>query len=115
MKAFGEWHAVNHPDMPVVENVGFLVEDEVFYPGDSFTVPDASVGTLLVPTGAPWLKLAETIAYLREINPARGFSTHDGLYNDSGLGLIDNWLRIEAERAGTDIRRLKPGESVTLG
>ncbi|MFI6323978.1 MBL fold metallo-hydrolase [Nonomuraea sp. NPDC050556] len=111
VKAFGEWHAANHPDMPVVENVGFLVEDEVFYPGDSFTVPDARVGTLLVPTGAPWLRLAETIAYLREIKPARAFSTHDGLYNESGLGLIDNWLRMESEKQGTDIRRLKSGES----
>ncbi|MEV0585646.1 MBL fold metallo-hydrolase [Nonomuraea sp. NPDC050310] len=114
VRVFGEWHAANHPDVPAVDNVGFLVEEEVFYPGDAFTVPEASVGTLLAPTGAPWLRLAETIGYLREVKPARAYSTHDALYNDTGLGLVDNWLRMEAERQGTDIRRLATGESVTL-
>lgn len=114
VKVFGEWHAVNHPDIPVVENVGFFVDEEVFYPGDALTVPPAPVGTLLVPTGAPWLKLGEMIAYLREVRPGRAYSTHDGLYNEAGLGLVDNWLKMEAEKQGTDITRLKPTESTTL-
>jgi L-ascorbate metabolism protein UlaG (beta-lactamase superfamily) len=114
VRAFGEWHAKNHPDVPVVQNVGFLVDDEVFYPGDALTVPEAEVPTLLVPTGGPWLKLGEMIAYLREVRPARAYSTHDGLYNDVGLGLVDNWLQGEAEEQKADIRRLTVGESVTL-
>ena len=39
VKVFGEWHAKNHPDVPIVQNVGFMVDDEVFYPGDALTVP----------------------------------------------------------------------------
>ncbi|WP_188191584.1 MBL fold metallo-hydrolase [Nonomuraea sp. SYSU D8015] len=115
VKAFGEWHAKNHPDVPVVQNVGFLVDDEVFYPGDALTVPDVEVPTLLVPTGAPWLKLMEMMEYLRTVRPARAYSTHDALYSDLGLGIIDNWLRDEAEKQKADIRRLPVGESVTLG
>ncbi|MCK2212803.1 MBL fold metallo-hydrolase [Actinomadura sp. ATCC 31491] len=114
VRAFGEWHAANHPDVPIVQNVGFLVEDEVFYPGDSFTVPEAEVGTLLVPTGAPWLKLPEVVEYLRTVRPARAYSTHDALYGDIGLALVDNWLKMEADKQGADIRRLAVGESVTL-
>ncbi|MET9339589.1 MULTISPECIES: MBL fold metallo-hydrolase [unclassified Nonomuraea] len=114
MKVFGEWHAANHPDLPVVDNVGFLVDGEVFYPGDAFTVPPVPVGTLLVPTGAPWLKLAEVIEYLRTVKPARAYSTHDALYSEAGLGLVDNWLRMEAEKQGADIRRLAVGDSATL-
>ncbi|WP_043618505.1 MBL fold metallo-hydrolase [Nonomuraea candida] len=114
VRAFGEWHAANHPDMPIVQNVGFLLDDEVFYPGDALTVPQAEVGTLLVPTGAPWLRLSEMVEYLRTIRPARAYSTHDILYSEIGLGLVDNWLRLEAERQGADIRRLKIGESTTL-
>ncbi|WP_157250817.1 MBL fold metallo-hydrolase [Nonomuraea typhae] len=115
VRAFGEWHATNHPDVPIANNVGFLVDEEVFYPGDALTVPEAEFGTLLVPTGAPWLKLAEMVEYLRTIRPARAYSTHDGLYNEVGLGLVDNWLKMEADKQGADIRRLPIGASVTLG
>ncbi|MGN9839065.1 MBL fold metallo-hydrolase [Nonomuraea sp. H19] len=114
VKAFGEWHAKNHPDVPIVQNVGFLLDDELFYPGDALTVPDVEVPTLLVPTGAPWLKLMEMVEYLRTIRPARAFSTHDGLYSEVGLGLVDNWLKMESDKQGADIRRLKVGESATL-
>lgn len=114
VEVFGEWHAPNHPDMPVPQNVGFLVDGEVFYPGDALTVPEAEVPTLLVPTNAPWLRLPETVDYLRTIRPERAFSTHDGLLNDFGLSLVDNWLRLESDKQKADIRRLAVGESVTL-
>jgi L-ascorbate metabolism protein UlaG (beta-lactamase superfamily) len=114
VKVFGEWHAANHPDMPIVDNVGFLLDEEVFYPGDAFTVPDASVGTLMVPTGAPWLKMSEVIGYLRTVKPARAYSTHDALYSEAGLGLVDGWLQMESEKQGADIRRIAVGDSITL-
>lgn len=114
VRAFGEWHAANHPDLPIVNNVGFLVDDEVFYPGDAFTVPDVTVPTLLVPTGAPWLRLAEVVEYLRTVRPARAYSTHDGIYSEQGLKLVDAWLGMESEHQGADIRRLPVGTTVTL-
>ena len=45
----GQHHAVIVPEIPVVRNVGFRVDGEVFHPGDSFTVPAERVGTILVP------------------------------------------------------------------
>lgn len=115
VRVFGEWHAKNHPDMPIVQNVGFLLDDEVFYPGDALTVPDVEVPTLLVPTNAPWLKGMEMVEYLRTIRPARAYSTHDGLLNDAGLSIVDGWLKHESDEQGADMRRLAAGESVTLG
>ncbi|TDD03499.1 MBL fold metallo-hydrolase [Nonomuraea diastatica] len=114
VKVFGEWHAKNHPDVPIVQNVGFLLDDELFYPGDALTVPGVEVPTLLVPTNAPWLKLMEMVGYLREVRPGRAFSTHDGLLNDIGLTLVDNWLKLESDKQGAEMRRMKVGESVTL-
>ncbi|MEV0199353.1 MBL fold metallo-hydrolase [Nonomuraea sp. NPDC050691] len=115
VRTFGEWHAANHPDMPIVQNVGFMIEDEVFYPGDALTVPGVEVPTLLVPTTAPWLRLPEVVEYLRTIRPARAYSTHDALYNEVGLGLLDTWLELEADKQGADIRRIPVGGSVDLG
>ncbi|MER7504157.1 MBL fold metallo-hydrolase [Nonomuraea pusilla] len=114
VKVFGEWHAKNHPDVPVVQNVGFMVDDEVFYPGDALTVPGVDVPTLLVPTNAPWMKLLEMVEYLRAVRPARAYSTHDGLLNDVGLTLVDNYLRMESDKQGAEMRRLAPGDSVEL-
>ncbi|MDA0638057.1 MBL fold metallo-hydrolase [Nonomuraea sp. MCN248] len=111
---FGEWHAKNHPDLAIVHNVGFMLDGGLFYPGDALTVPDAEVETLLVPTNAPWLKLVEMVEYLRAVRPARAFSTHDGLLNDLGLGLVDTWLRAESEKQGAEMRRIPVGESVEL-
>ncbi|MEU8382587.1 MBL fold metallo-hydrolase [Streptosporangium sp. NPDC048865] len=114
VRAVGEWHAPNHPDLPIVRNVGFLVDEEVFYPGDAFTPPGVEVPTLMVPTNAPWMKASDMVGYLRQVRPARAFSTHDGLLNDIGLRLVDMWLEMESDRQKADMRRLTPGESVTL-
>jgi L-ascorbate metabolism protein UlaG (beta-lactamase superfamily) len=114
VKVVGEWHAVNHPDMPIVQNVGYMIDEQLFYPGDALTAPRVEVPVLLVPTNAPWLKLPEMVEYLRQVRPGRAFSTHDGLLNDIGLGLVDNWLKMEGDKQGVEMARLKPGESVTL-
>ncbi|GGO64965.1 MBL fold metallo-hydrolase [Nonomuraea cavernae] len=114
VRVYGEWHAKNHPDMSIVQNIGFMFDDEVFYPGDALTVPDRRVPTLLVPTNAPWLKLLEMVDYLRTIRPGRAFSTHDGLLNDIGLSLVDTWLKLESDHQRADMRRLAVGDSITL-
>jgi L-ascorbate metabolism protein UlaG (beta-lactamase superfamily) len=110
----GYKHEIVHPDVPPVDNIGFLVDGEVFHPGDAFTIPEAEVPTLCLPTNAPWMKAPEMFAYVREIRPRRAYSVHDGLLNEFGLGLIDAMLSGEAKRTDADIRRLRGGESVDL-
>ncbi|WP_433390511.1 MBL fold metallo-hydrolase [Micromonospora sp. KLBMP9576] len=108
----GEKHHLSHPDVPPVDNVGFLIDAEVLHPGDALTVVDAP--TLLLPGQAPWLTVPDMIGYLRRMAPRRAYAIHDGLLNEWGLKVLDDVLAMEATRAGADIRRLRPGESVTL-
>ena len=110
----GEWHAVIHPDIPRVRNVGFLVEDTVFHPGDALTVPEVAVPTLLLPAHAPWSKLAELIDYLRELRADRAFAVHDALLSDIGLGGVARLLGEGGPGQPTPYTRLSPGESVEL-
>ncbi|WP_214409538.1 MBL fold metallo-hydrolase [Sphaerisporangium fuscum] len=110
----GRDHARIAFDVPVVQNIGFLVDGEVFHPGDAFTVPGQPVGTLLTPTGGPWMKAAEMVDYLREVAPERAYSIHDGLANDIGLMLVDSTLARRGEAQHADFRRLRTGESVVL-
>jgi L-ascorbate metabolism protein UlaG (beta-lactamase superfamily) len=112
VRVVGEKHHPSHPDVPPVDNVGFLVDGEVFHPGDALTVVDAP--TLLVPGQAPWMTVPDLIGHLRRTAPRRGYAIHDGLLNDWGLQVLDGVLRMEGERLDADIRRLLPGERVRL-
>jgi L-ascorbate metabolism protein UlaG (beta-lactamase superfamily) len=61
VQVHGEWHAVIHPDIPRITNIGFLVDGALFHPGDALTVPDRPVDTLMLPVHAPWNKISEVI------------------------------------------------------
>src|SRR5579859_3443068 len=71
---YGVDHALIHTDIPLVVNTGFLVDGDLFHPGDSFTIPEDPVNTLLVPVTAPWLKWAEFVEYFRAVSPRQGYA-----------------------------------------
>jgi L-ascorbate metabolism protein UlaG (beta-lactamase superfamily) len=75
----GSQHAVIHPDIPRIPNVGYLVGERFFTPGDALTVPEADVEVLGLPTAAPWLKLSEAVDLLRAIAPRLAFPVHDAV------------------------------------
>ncbi|MGX5656425.1 MBL fold metallo-hydrolase [Geodermatophilus nigrescens] len=114
VQVHGEWHAVIHPELPRVRNVGFLVAGRVFHPGDAFTVPDTPVPALLLPLHAPWSKTAEVVDYVRAVGAERAFAVHDGLLNDTGLGVVAGLLGERGPGTPTPYARLAPGESVGL-
>jgi L-ascorbate metabolism protein UlaG (beta-lactamase superfamily) len=75
----GREHAVIHPEIPVVPNVGYLVGGRVFHPGDQLTVPDRPVEVLAIPAVAPWLKIGEAVDYLRAVAPRVAIPVHDAI------------------------------------
>ena len=111
---YGVDHALIHQDIPLVVNTGFLVEGELFHPGDSFTVPEDPVNTLLLPISAPWLKAGDMIDYFRAVAPTRGYALHDGLLNEAGLGLMTRMMSVAAAPSGASVARLDPGTSLEL-
>jgi L-ascorbate metabolism protein UlaG (beta-lactamase superfamily) len=111
---YGRDHALIHRDIAIVANTGFAVDGQVFHPGDSLTVPEDPIPTLLIPGNAPWLKVGEMIDYGRAVAPQRGYVIHDALLNASGLGLMERLLGLAAGPAGGTFTRLEPGTSVEL-
>ncbi|MFE5405615.1 MBL fold metallo-hydrolase [Streptomyces sp. NPDC056580] len=112
VQAHGELHAVIHPDIPRVANVGYLIDGgRVFHPGDALTVPDRPVDTLLLPVMAPWNKIAEVIDYVREVAPHRVLDVHDALLTDLARPIYDGHI---GSLGGADHRRLAPGASAEL-
>ncbi|MFD3744018.1 MBL fold metallo-hydrolase [Nocardia sp. NPDC058633] len=65
----GGEHACVHSALPTSDNVGYLIDDAVFHPGDAFDEIATPVDVLLLPIGGPWMKIGEGIDYLRSIAP----------------------------------------------
>ncbi|GGL91262.1 MULTISPECIES: MBL fold metallo-hydrolase [Micromonospora] len=106
VRAYGGRHALIHPDIPVVDNLGYLLDGTVYHPGDSLVVPDVPVETLFAPIHAPWSKFSEVLDFIRAVAPRRALALHDGLLNDNGLTVLNRQF---TALSNCEYQRLAPG------
>lgn len=115
LRFFGGDHAVIHESLPPVQNVGVLVNGILYYPGDSYAVPDGvEVDTLAAPAGAPWLKIGEAMDFVLAVKPRRAFGVHDMTLSALGLGMHRQRLRWATEQHGGEFFELNPGDTLEL-
>lgn len=108
----GGQHAVIHPDIPVIDNIGLVVDHGGFYhPGDSFHVPEQRIDVLGVPTGAPWLKLSEAVDFLRAVSPRVAVPIHEAVLASPAMhyGMFE-----QLGPQGTDLAVLDRAEATSL-
>ncbi len=114
IRVYGTDHAVIHPDLPIVPNVGFAIDGKLFHPGDAFTIPGEPIDTLLLPISAPWLKASEVFDYARAVGPQMSYAIHDEVLNANGIALMGS-LAGALLGAGTGgYTRLVPGSTVDI-
>ncbi|MCC9196059.1 MBL fold metallo-hydrolase [Arthrobacter sp. zg-Y820] len=115
VQSFGGQHALIHSLVPVVANVGYLIDGTLYHPGDSFVVPNGlTVRTLLVPIHAPWSKVGEVIDFVIACGAERAYPIHDALLNENGLNVAEGHVTRFGELYGTVYRHLSAGESVEV-
>jgi L-ascorbate metabolism protein UlaG (beta-lactamase superfamily) len=115
VRTFGGQHALIHPLIRTVDNIGYLVDDTVYHPGDSLVVPHGlSAPVLLAPIHAPWNKMAEVIDFVVSVRPERVFQIHDALLSQNGFGVLEKQLTAFAGKYGVEYRHLAPRERVLL-
>ena len=107
LEFFGGTHATIHSDMPPVANLGVMINDTLYYPGESFTLPGRPVAVLALPVAAPWMKVSEAIDFVRTVKPDRAFPTHDAILSDTGKGLPDRLIPALTEAMGIRYERLR--------
>ena len=112
VRAVGGRHAVIHPEIPVIDNISYLVGDgdhpaRLMHPGDALFVPDEPVDVLANPAAAPWMKISEAIDYLRAVAPAHAVPIHQGVVATEARGLYYSRF---TEMTSTDFQVL-PEES----
>lgn len=86
VEVFGGRHAVIHADIPVIDNIGYLIGGRLAHPGDSLVIPDRAVEVLALPVMAPWMAVKEAVDYLRAVAPRQAIPIHEGwLANPAAL------------------------------
>lgn len=101
LELFGGTHATIHEAYPVPANLGVLINDLLYYPGDSLYIPAGrSIDTLALPVAAPWLKTSEVIDFLLAIRPRAAFPTHDAILSTVGKDLVDRLIGHSAQTNG---------------
>ncbi|WP_407554198.1 MBL fold metallo-hydrolase [Streptomyces sp. Pv4-95] len=109
VRAVGGRHAVIYGGQPDCANLGYVVDDAIYHPGDSLHVPEQPVETLLVPVQGSWMKTSEAIDFVKAVDPRRAFAIHDAQINERGLSSVNGWLTEETRHG---YRYLAPGESL---
>jgi len=110
----GGEHAIIHESYPKFANLGVIIDDALYYPGDSFALPDAAVHTLALPVSAPWMKMSEAMDFLSSVKPMRVFPTHDAILSETGQQLVDRMLTTVAESINAKYERLPFGTTAEL-
>lgn len=112
LEFFGSMHAEIHRSIPLVQNTGLMVNDELYYPGDSFTRPDRPVAVLACPSSAPWLKISEVMDFVDEVKPAFSFATHNIHLSDYGHALNNGRIQAVTEQHGGRFQFVQVGEEI---
>lgn len=111
----GGEHAVIHPDLPRIGNVGLVLEAaglRLFHPGDSYEYVPDKVDVLAVPLGAPWAKLSETVDFVRAVAPRVVLPIHDCTIADIAYPMY--WGRVVDMTGVQDARQLAQDGSTTV-
>lgn len=106
LEFFGGEHAIIHDSLSPVANLGVMINDHVYYPGDSFAAPNKPVTVLALPVSAPWLKISEVMNFADTIQARFVFPTHDAILSSNGKALVDRVLPPFVQKHGGTYQRI---------
>lgn len=103
---FGGEHAIIHSSISPIANLGVMINDSIYYPGDSFTLPQRPVAVLALPVSAPWMKISEAMDYIGDVKATLVLPTHDAILSQAGKDVVDRMLSSYMEKYSGTYRRL---------
>lgn len=114
LRFFGGEHAVIHESVPMVDNLGVLVNERLYHPGDSYARPDVPVELLAAPAGAPWLRIGDVIDFVLAVAPKHTIAVHEAPLSEFGLGMAHQRIEWAAQQGGGEHHRLAAGETLDI-
>ena len=110
IEAFGKDHAFLHESLPLMSNVGFFIENKLFFPGDAFTDPKKPIDVLALPVAGPWMKISEAVDYALQVKPRLAFPVHDAVRFQSAHRIPD----IILNKNGIEFIKLEEGGEIDI-
>ncbi len=113
IRSYGTEHAIIYGAALSCRNTGFLVAEKLFIPGDALhDIPSVPVEILALPTGGPWMKVAEAIDYAKAMRPRLVFPIHDAMYTKPyRLTSVPRWMTTNLAPEGIEFVNMQPGDS----
>ena len=107
LEAFEGKHAEIFEDYGQVQNTGFFIAEQLFYPGDSYIEPGKPVPVLALPVAGPWCKLSDAVGYAIRVNPGKAFPVHDAILNSDGITLTHGLFESQLKAHGIEFVPMK--------
>lgn len=115
LRFHGGTHAEIHRSIPRVDNVGVLVNEAFYTGGDAYDAPrDVAIDLLAVPVYGPWMRIADSIDYVLDVQPRAVVPVHEMLLARAGKELATQRLRAAAEEVGGRLLDLQPYDTADI-
>ncbi|MEY4451763.1 MAG: hypothetical protein RLZZ380_884 [Actinomycetota bacterium] len=111
---FGDLHIEIHRSIPLIQNCGVMINDVLYYPGDSYTQPDRKVKYLACPSSAPWLKIGDVMDFVSAVKPENCFPTHNIHLSEQGHQLNNSRIEQVTTSSGGYFFYLETGDSIEV-
>jgi len=106
-----------HGPLPAVlpNNLGFLINETILHPGDSYNVHDAGrLEVLALPVGGTWARLVDSLEFAKRLKPKTIIPIHDAMLKDFALERIYDLCRHNLERHSIIFHPLSLGEMLEV-
>lgn len=84
-------HATVYQKSPCT-SLTIAINNDLYYPSDSFTVTDQQFKLLALPTSGPWFKVSEAIEFANSVSSDMIITTHNGLNSDTGNDVTNKFI-----------------------
>ncbi len=109
-----EFFGGNHELFGEIQNIAVLVNNSVFHPGDSYTLPGKPLKVLCAPASAPWLRVSEASEFIKNAEAEIVVPIHNALLSEIGESIHYRILDEAAQQGGKQWRVLKVGENLEI-
>ena len=93
-------------------NVGVMVNDTFYYPGDSYAKPGRPIKVLGAPAAAPWLRVTEAYQFIKDCGAKKVIPMHNILLSDEGKEIHYKILSDATGEVGGEWAPLGVGETL---
>jgi L-ascorbate metabolism protein UlaG (beta-lactamase superfamily) len=101
-------------DFGIVQNTGYMINEQFFFPGDAYTIPEKTVDILALPVAGLWCKVSDAISYAKTIQPRVAFPVHDATLSEVGKSVTYPHFTRELASSGVSFLILEHGVATRL-